>query len=318
MAWVKIDDQAPRHHKMLKAGPAACWLWVCGLAHSQSQLTDGFISYDVLPMIGVTKHAPKLATQLVLAKLWDVVEGGYIIHDYLTFNDSKDEMLLRRAHMAGIRAAAGEKGGRVSSAVRQAKMLQAQAEARRRLLQANDEANAKQVASSPGSKIEANGEANLAKQPPSKSSIAPDPTRPDPFVSAKQTCDARATPKWQKTPIIGRNTHYSHPFCDDTYSYCVAAQVHETLADLLAPKYQGDRDAAKAALLVWYPTVCASLPAAFVMGDGFKFWRGRFEAAFASTDVPTHDDTADRAAQHARVLKAIHDADAAKTVGPRR
>lgn len=94
MAWVKLDDQAPRHAKMLKAGPAACWLWVCGIAHSQSQLTDGFVSLDALPMIGV-KQAEQLAERLADAGLWERVPNGYRIvieHEYPLFAYSRPRL----------------------------------------------------------------------------------------------------------------------------------------------------------------------------------------------------------------------------------
>jgi hypothetical protein len=58
--------------------------------------------------------------------------------------------------------------------------------------------------------------------------------------------------------------------------------VHRKLADLLSPKHDGDREAAKAALQTWYPTVWATLPAATVMGDAFRFWQRHFDAAFAT------------------------------------
>lgn len=100
MAWVRIDDQTPRHDKMLKAGPAACWLWVCGIAHAQSQLTDGFISLASLPMIGVAGNVQKLADQLVSVGLFDKVEGGYQVHDYLHHNPSRADVLAKRAEDA--------------------------------------------------------------------------------------------------------------------------------------------------------------------------------------------------------------------------
>lgn len=97
MAWVRIDDQAPRHDKMLKAGPAACWLWVCGIAHAQSQLTDGFISFESLPMIGVAGNVRKLAERLVAVGLFDRDEAGYRVHHYLALNPSRAEVLAKRA-----------------------------------------------------------------------------------------------------------------------------------------------------------------------------------------------------------------------------
>ncbi len=102
MAWVKLDDQAPRNSKMLKAGPAACWLWVCGIAHAQSQLTDGFIAIEALPMIGVTgvNRVEKLAEQLVTVGLFERADGGYRVHDYLDHNPSRASVLAKRAEDA--------------------------------------------------------------------------------------------------------------------------------------------------------------------------------------------------------------------------
>jgi hypothetical protein len=70
MAWVKLDDTVHEHPKMLKAGPAASWFWVCGIAYCQRQLTDGFIPEKALPMIGVAgaTRARKLADTLVATR----------------------------------------------------------------------------------------------------------------------------------------------------------------------------------------------------------------------------------------------------------
>ncbi len=86
-------------------------------------------------------------------------------------------------------------------------------------------------------------------------------------------------------PIIGRNTHLDHAACDTTLSYCVPSAVHRKLADSLAPRHGGDRDAAKDALQAWYPTVWATLPDGFTMGDAFRFWQGRFDAKFATPEA---------------------------------
>jgi hypothetical protein len=75
---------------MLKAGPAACWLWVCGLAYCQKHGTDGIIPAEALPWLGVT-GPHKLAALLVLAGLWHADERSWRVHDYLSWNDSSDE-----------------------------------------------------------------------------------------------------------------------------------------------------------------------------------------------------------------------------------
>lgn len=90
MAWVRIDDNAPHHRKHLRAGPAACWLWVCGLAYCQRLATDGFIPLEAVPTLGVGSWK-KLAGFLVTAGLWHKESTGYRVHDYLAWNDSKDE-----------------------------------------------------------------------------------------------------------------------------------------------------------------------------------------------------------------------------------
>jgi hypothetical protein len=91
MAWVRLDDQIPRNQKILNAGPAACWLWVCAIAHCQSQLTDGFVSAEVLPMIGVVgaPRVRRLAETLIAVGLFDRIDGGYRVHDYLAHNRSR-------------------------------------------------------------------------------------------------------------------------------------------------------------------------------------------------------------------------------------
>jgi len=113
MAWVTVDDQVPRHHKMLTAGPAACWLWVCALAHCQSLLTDGFIADAALPMIGVPGAArvKRLAETLVSVGLFERGVDGYIVHDYHQHNATAAEARLHRARISERRAESGRIGG---------------------------------------------------------------------------------------------------------------------------------------------------------------------------------------------------------------
>lgn len=113
MAWVTLDDQVPRHRKMLHAGPAACWLWVCAIAHSQSLLTDGFVDDAVLPMIGVpgASVVKRLAEKLVAVGLFERVDGGYLVHDYTHHNATAEEARRHRANVAERRAEAGRLGG---------------------------------------------------------------------------------------------------------------------------------------------------------------------------------------------------------------
>lgn len=90
MTWLKIDDNVPHHKKMLAAGPAAAWLWLCGVAYCQRHKTDGFIPLEALSWLGVEKPKP-LAAVLVLVGLWHQAEDGWLVHDYLEWNASSEE-----------------------------------------------------------------------------------------------------------------------------------------------------------------------------------------------------------------------------------
>lgn len=95
MPWVKIDDNAPHHRKMLAAGPVACWLWVCGLAYCQKHSTDGAIPAEAVPFLGVTQWA-KAVHALVAAGLWIPDDPrGYVVHDFLDWNDSASERAVK-------------------------------------------------------------------------------------------------------------------------------------------------------------------------------------------------------------------------------
>ena len=108
MAWVKVESSVSRNAKLLKAGPAPAWLWLCGLAYCQEGLTDGFIPTEALEFLGVQKNVKWMAERLVKFGLWEQVDAGWFVHDYLKHNKSADE--VRR--VKDERASGGTKGGR--------------------------------------------------------------------------------------------------------------------------------------------------------------------------------------------------------------
>jgi hypothetical protein len=89
VAWLKVDDNAPHHKKMLAAGDAACWLWVCGLAYCQRHMTDGVITPEAVPFLGC-KGWKAAVPKLVASGLWAVDGSGYRVHDFLHWNDSAE------------------------------------------------------------------------------------------------------------------------------------------------------------------------------------------------------------------------------------
>lgn len=114
MSWVRIDDHANEHPKLLSAGAAACWLWACGLMYCNRQkVRTGVVPSAVLPTLGV-EGARKLAERLVAVGLWEPIDGGYRVHDYHEYQPTTEQQAERKAK----RAEAGRLGGQRSGEAR--------------------------------------------------------------------------------------------------------------------------------------------------------------------------------------------------------
>lgn len=105
MAWVRIDDKAMTHPKIVGLSDKAFRLWVWGLAYCQQHLTDGRIPLAAV----VSAPAVRIAHQLVDAHLWQPLEpSGWLVHDYTDWNDSREEAEAKkekaRERMRGVRA----------------------------------------------------------------------------------------------------------------------------------------------------------------------------------------------------------------------
>lgn len=122
--WVKLDDHFPDHEKLAECeifAPLCGWLYVCGLAYCNRQLTDGripkghihrLVSFRGLQYvragIGHGKDAmaeftddidiDDLAKWLVAVGLWEEDEhGDYRVHDYLDYQPSRSDVIKARA-----------------------------------------------------------------------------------------------------------------------------------------------------------------------------------------------------------------------------
>src|SRR5690606_8367123 len=110
--------------KMAAVGPIGWGVWLAGLAYCNRNLTDGFIPYHVADriagswrvrvptpdgrvqvwkisrssgMVGEDLDAEWVIGLLVQAGLWEEVEGGYRVHDYLDYQPSREEVEAERA-----------------------------------------------------------------------------------------------------------------------------------------------------------------------------------------------------------------------------
>lgn len=253
MAWVRIDDQVPHHQKFLEAGPAAAWFWVCGVAHCQRQLSDGFISEAALPLVGVPKGYRKLAEHLVYVGLFDRVEGGYQVHDYHQHNRTRDEAEAHTATVKEQRRLAGIASGERRRAARLRKQQQEQT---------------------------TNGPVQHPFNEQPTPMLNPDPTRPDPTPPVPEERET-VTPA-QPTVLAGTlpRDHLRHGWCSSR-GKCVPDFLHAEFCASVGGEGASQR------LKAFYEAVEAGWPAGPIGDEPIKLWRAEFAAKFPRV-APTH------------------------------
>lgn len=97
MAWLKIDDRVRTHPKIADAGPAAAWLWFCGICYCREHLTDGVIRRSAVGTLAMNLPSPlKHAQKLVAVGLWEPHADGFLVHDFLDWNPSRAEVMSLR------------------------------------------------------------------------------------------------------------------------------------------------------------------------------------------------------------------------------
>lgn len=95
MTWVKLDDAFTEHPKVDSLSDGAFRLHVAGLCHSARLLTDGFVATERVSRL-VPRFSAKALAELVSGRVWHEVEGGYMVHDYLHYNPSREKVLADR------------------------------------------------------------------------------------------------------------------------------------------------------------------------------------------------------------------------------
>jgi hypothetical protein len=100
VTWVRIDDQLHSHPKFTAAWsmePASVGLELLALSHSAAYLTDGKVDgLFVRPWFRSTARRTRAVDALVESGLWVPDGRGWQIHDYLDYNESREENQQRR------------------------------------------------------------------------------------------------------------------------------------------------------------------------------------------------------------------------------
>jgi hypothetical protein len=93
VAWGKIDDKLHSAIKWRMTPKPARALWATALSWSMDQLTDGLVPDG---MLGALDGTADEADALVGTGLWERVDGGYLFHDWLDYQPSREQVLAER------------------------------------------------------------------------------------------------------------------------------------------------------------------------------------------------------------------------------
>lgn len=97
MSWFRMDNDFFHHRKIIDLPKDAKLLHVAAIAHASGNLTDGKLTAGDLRVItALVQVNAKHAQTLIQAGLWDAIEGGYQIHDYLEYQQSADKVRAER------------------------------------------------------------------------------------------------------------------------------------------------------------------------------------------------------------------------------
>jgi hypothetical protein len=88
--WVRIDDRFTTHPKILVLSMKARWLYLECLCYSAGHLTDGKVPSQL--MAAHRRELAELLHQDLLSKDGD----SYLIHDWLDWNPSRQQVMAKR------------------------------------------------------------------------------------------------------------------------------------------------------------------------------------------------------------------------------
>ena len=95
--WLKTDDKFPEHKKVRRLTDSAYRLHHTAMCACAKDETDGLVTEEDIADMEHGERLRKHVDALVLARLWEVAPGGWMIHDFLHYNPSHEEQNATRA-----------------------------------------------------------------------------------------------------------------------------------------------------------------------------------------------------------------------------
>lgn len=99
MPWLRIDDGMWRNRKLLDVSPVGKALWTWCLGYSADQLTDGVLARadmrQIAAAVGLDDWQGPMQ-ELVDAGLVERDGDTWLMHDYLDYNPSREQVLKER------------------------------------------------------------------------------------------------------------------------------------------------------------------------------------------------------------------------------
>lgn len=96
MPWVRFDDQFPIHRRIAGLSDGAFRLHVAAICWCARNLTDGYVASVDVEHVSRSRRPWRQVDELVGAGTWHVVDGGWLIHDYLEYQPSKAQVEQER------------------------------------------------------------------------------------------------------------------------------------------------------------------------------------------------------------------------------
>lgn len=105
MGWSKFDDGMPLHPKIVALSVYAKLTYTFSIMYASRYHTDGVIGDGAARMIMAwvpvaQRNYNKVAAELQTVGVWKRVDEGYVIHDYLDYNPSSEQIRQERENTA--------------------------------------------------------------------------------------------------------------------------------------------------------------------------------------------------------------------------